>query len=122
LRIINIRDKFVDQRGLIANIFPSGVHIRSILYITGIAGAERGNHYHIKDEHYCYVSEGSIKYGWINENGAEQSTLLEPGDMVYTPAGERHKFIFLTTGAFIALATESREQAHYEEDTVREPF
>jgi len=122
LRIIKIRDKFIDQRGLIANIFPSGVPIRSILYITGSAGAVRGNHYHLKDEHYCYSVEGSIEYGWINENGERQATLLEAGDMVHTPAGEKHQFTFLTAGAFIAMATESREQAQYEEDTIREPF
>ncbi|SRR5258708_21842454 len=122
MKIIKIRDKFVDQRGLIVSIFPLGVHIASILYVTGTIGAVRGNHYHIKDEHYCYVIEGSINYSWINEDGEKQSTLLEPGDMVYTPAGEKHQFIFLTAGAFIAMATESREQAHYEEDTIREHF
>ncbi len=122
MRTITIRDKFVDQRGLITNIFPSGVQIRSILYITGTPGAVRGNHYHIKDEHYCFIVEGSIEYGWINENGEKQSTLLVPGDMVHTPTGERHQFIFVTAGAFIALATESREQEHYEEDTIRESF
>ena len=122
MRITKISDKFVDHRGLIANIFPSRVCIASILYITGITGAKRGNHYHVKDEHYCYVTEGSINYGWIDEEGKKQTALLEPGDMVYTPAGERHQFIFLTAGAFIAMATESREQEHYEEDTIRETF
>lgn len=122
MRIIKISDKFVDQRGLIANIFPSGVEIRSVLYITGIAGAIRGNHYHRKDEHYCYVTEGSITYGWIDEHGEKQTRLLGPGDMVHSPSEERHQFIFETAGAFIALATESREQEHYEEDTIRESF
>ena len=122
MRIIKLRDKFVDQRGLIANIFPSGVEIRSILYITGIAGAVRGNHYQRKDEHYCYVTEGSIEYGWIDKHGEKRSTLLGPGDMVHTPTEERHQFNCVTAGAFSTLATESREQEHYEEDTIRESF
>ena len=48
MRIIKITDKFVDQRGLIANIYPQGANIASISYITGVVGAVRGNHYHRK--------------------------------------------------------------------------
>src|SRR4051812_10189678 len=114
MQILKIGDTFVDQRGSIVNILPSGIHIASILYITGHAGAVRGNHYHLKDEHYCYIVQGSVKYGWIDEHGEKQYTLLESGDIVYTPAHERHQFIFLTAGAFIAMATEAREQEHYE--------
>ena len=122
MKILKITDKFVDQRGLIANIFPQGAHIESISYITGVVGAVRGNHYHRKKEHYCYVIEGSIKYGWINEHGEKQSIILEPGDIVYTPAKERHQVIFLTAGALVEMGTEPREQEHYAEDTICEAF
>ena len=122
MQILKVGDTFVDQRGSIVNILPSEVHIASVLYITGNAGAVRGNHYHLEDEHYCYIVEGSVQYGWIDEHGEKQYALLESGDIVYTPARERHQFIFLTAGAFVAMATKAREQEHYEEDTIREPF
>lgn len=115
------KNKFEDERGLIANLTPD-VHIQDILYITGKKGAVRGNHYHKLDTHYCYVVEGILDYEYIGHDGEVKTEKLFKGDIVFTPPLEKHRFTFLTDGAFIALATQSRKQEDYEEDTVREDF
>lgn len=122
MQIIKITNKYEDERGIIENITPP-VQIKDSLYITGKKGAIRGNHYHKKDIHYCYVVSGQIKYCW-QDHGSDKTeeTILNPGDMVVNGLLEKHRFEFLEDGAFIAMATESREQENYEADTVREVF
>lgn len=117
------RRVFKDHRGVIDELLPSGIHIGSAAYITGNVGAVRGNHYHKKDEHYCLVIGGVIEYSYMEKGSDDiQSVILRSGDMVYSPAGEVHKFVFHTEGIFLALAIRSREQKNYESDTVRKPF
>jgi mannose-6-phosphate isomerase-like protein (cupin superfamily) len=123
MKLIDNLEKYEDDRGLIQNFVPDGVIIKSALYITGKKGAVRGNHVHTKDEHYCVVVEGKIRYEYKENEGAQtKSVLLTKGMAVHTPAGERHRFIFMIQGAFVALATEPRKQDHYEADTKREVF
>lgn len=123
MKILAGLEQYKDVRGLIQNVIPDGVVIKSVLYITGKIGAERGNHWHQKDEHYCFVIEGTIRYDY-QEKGSNQTknVILKKGMTVHTPSGEKHRFIFLRPGAFIALATEPRSQDHYEADTKREVF
>lgn len=120
MKVYKITNHFEDERGLIENITPD-VEIKDILYITGKKGAIRGNHHHIEDEHYCYVTEGKIKYCW-QEKGETLFVILNVGDCVYTPKLEKHRFEFLTDGAFTAMAIKSRKQEDYEKDTVRGEF
>lgn len=121
MKIVKIDNKFKDARGLIENITPDQP-IRDILYITGEEGAVRGNHYHKKDQHYCYVISGLILYEYELEDGTKGTEILRPGDMVVNDLLEKHRFEFLTKGSFIAMATQSRKQEAYEEDTVRVEF
>ena len=51
--------------------------------------------------------------------GKKESVLLESGDMVYTAPMMAHSMRFIEDSVFLALATESRGQSAYEEDTVR---
>lgn len=122
MELIQITNKYADERGIIENITPP-VQIKDILYITGKKGAIRGNHYHKKDIHYCYVIDGQIKYAWQDYGSTKtKEKILNPGDIVVNGKMEKHRFEFLTDGAFIAMATESRAQESYEADTVREIF
>lgn len=116
-------EQFSDHRGDIINIFPDGVEIKSAMYITGKKGAQRGNHYHKKDVHYCYVTEGALLYESRNrKTGKIQIVHLFPGMIVANGPDEVHRFTFKTDGAFICLATQPRQQHNYEEDTIREDF
>lgn len=121
MKLTRRNPNFIDVRGAITNITPD-VEIRDILYITGKKGAVRGNHYHKKDRHFCYVLSGKIQYEWEDEGGEKGSLTLVPGDLVVNDILEKHRFIFKTDGAFIAMATEPRNQENYESDTVRVDF
>lgn len=110
-----------DERGEIVCMLPNGVQSRSVLYITGKSGAVRGQHFHKHDTHYCYVAEGDILYSWI-EDGEEKHIHLVKGDMIFTPTEEIHKFVFITDGVFIAMATDERTQENYEKDTIKHNF
>lgn len=109
-----------DDRGIIANVIPEGEVIKSVLYITGHGKAERGNHVHKVDTHYCICLTGEIVYTFIEKNGTKTKIGMLPGDVVYTPAGEPHSFTFVGEGSFLALATEARTQESYEADTTRQ--
>lgn len=122
MRLYKNLEKHTDERGDINVILPDGKVARSVMFITGKKGSERGNHYHKKDTHYSYVVEGIIEYFYIDKDGEKQEVLLKPGYVVYTPELEKHKFIFLTNASFIAMSTEARTQESYENDTVRENF
>lgn len=112
-----------DERGVILNATPMNPTIKNVMYITGKKGAVRGNHVHKKDTHYCLVVSGHIKFQWIEpgDNTLYTKELYE-GDIVLSEVGEKHRFIFETDGAFIAMATEPRTQESYEQDTIREDF
>jgi quercetin dioxygenase-like cupin family protein len=117
----NIQPEFIDVRGAIKKILDDGkTSINSILLIDSKAGAIRGNHYHKKDAHYCYLLSGKMEYSEKpSDGGTKESVVLETGDMVYSPPMTIHAFRALEDSVFIALATESRSQEKYEEDTVR---
>lgn len=114
------KPEFIDDRGSIARILDSESPIHSILWIISKKGSIRSNHYHKKDTHYCYLVSGKVE--WFEkplDGGKIESAVLEPGDMVFTPATMVHAARFLEDSVLIAFATESRNQPDYEADTVR---
>ena len=116
----HINPEFIDHRGAITRILDTQVPIKSILSITSHKGSIRSNHYHKKDTHYCYLVSGKMEWFEKPFDGGEiESTVLEPGDMIFTPAMTIHAVRFLEDSMFLTFATESRNQADYEADTVR---
>lgn len=124
MKIIKRDDRhvFTDDRGLIDVLLDQGVSIKNVLYMTGKKGAVRGSHVHKKDTHYCMVMEGSVNYSILNNDKTTSTFLLNEGDIVFTPVGEIHKFVFNEDGKMLALCTESRAQNDYEEDITRIEF
>lgn len=117
-----IKPEFVDDRGEIFKLLDDGkTVIRSTLLITCKKGAVRANHLHKKDAHYSYMLSGKMLYSEqpVDQPDKKESIIVEKGDMVYSPPGMIHAMEFLEDSVFLALATESRHQAAYEEDTVR---
>ena len=115
-----IKPEFIDDRGGITRILDSEASIRSILSVTSKQGSIRSNHYHKKDTHYCYLVSGKMEWFEKPVDGGEvESAVLEPGDMVFTPAMMIHGVRFLEDSVFLTFATESRNQADYEADTIR---
>lgn len=114
-------EMFKDNRGIIQQLLPDGVSVKSAQYITGKAGAVRGQHYHKTDIHYCMAVLGQIRYSW-KEGDEVKSKIMELGEVIANEPGELHKFEFVTSGVFISLALQPRDQEHYEEDVVRQSF
>jgi quercetin dioxygenase-like cupin family protein len=118
----DIKPEFVDERGGISKLLDDGrTIIRSVLLITSKKGSIRANHYHKQDSHYCYFLSGSMRYTEkpLDEGSEKKSTIVKAGDVIYTPPQVAHVMEFLEDSVFITLATKSRHQDAYEEDTVR---
>jgi len=105
---------FVDARGEITNLLE--VPIAHISLITSKARATRGNHFHREDTHYAYLVSGSLEYFEMRD-GIMESTMLEPGDMVFTPSGVPHAMRFPVESMFLAFTTRERDAGKYDEDT-----
>ncbi len=121
-----LKPEFVDDRGGITKLLDDGkTTIRSVLLITCRKGSIRANHYHRKDSHFSYLLSGRMEYteqpvdASGKPHGKRETVILEAGDMVYSPPMVIHAMNFLGDSVFLALATESRHQTAYEEDTVR---
>ena len=111
-----------DERGFL-RVIPNNKVIQRAIYCTGNPKAIRGSHVHLEDSHYCYVTKGTIRYEYRDSDTTPiQVAILQPGDMVFTPPGEIHRFVFVTHGAFIALSTLPRTQESYEHDTTKKTF
>ncbi len=122
----NIKPDFVDERGAITKILDDGrTAVKSVLLLTCKKGSVRANHYHKKDSHYSYMLSGKMEYSEqpVDHSGKftgkKETFILDAGDMVYSSPMTAHAMKFLEDSVFLALATESRSQAAYEEDTVR---
>lgn len=116
------RHTFTDERGLLDVLLEDGATIKNVLYMTGEKDAIRGSHVHAKDTHYCLLVSGSVDYCILNEDKSVTAVTLEEGDIVFTPVGEIHKFVFRQPSIMLALCTESRAQNDYEEDITRIQF
>jgi quercetin dioxygenase-like cupin family protein len=122
----NIKPEVAEERGNITMLFDDGITvIKSVLIITSKKGSVRANHYHKEDSHYCYMVAGKMEYfekGIDEDNSKKESAVLETGDMVFSPPLRVHAMKFLEDTTWIVLATKSRKDGAYEEDTVRVPF
>ena len=114
--IIQIPQKFEDERGAIFNI-ADGI-LGDVAVITSRSGSVRANHTHQDDWHLSYLIDGEIKYFWEDEH-KQNSIIIKPGELFYTPPKTPHKMVFLKESIFIAVAAMSRTQANYENDTTR---
>lgn len=121
-----IKPEFTDERGDIMPILDDGTtNIRSVLIINSKKGSVRANHYHKEDSHYCYMVSGKMEYfekPIDAPDSAIETAVVEAGDMVYSPPMVVHAMRFLEDTTWIVLATKSRKDGAYEDDTVRVKF
>lgn len=114
--IIEIPQKFNDIRGSISNLADG--NLGDVAFITSRTGSVRANHTHKEDWHLSFLIEGEIKYFW-EENDKQNSIIIKPGELFYTPPRTPHKMVFIKDSTFIAVAAMSRTQENYEKDTTR---
>ncbi len=114
--IIDIPQEFSDSRGKILNIADG--ELGDVAFIKSYKNSVRANHIHHTDWHLSYLIDGEIKYFWEHEH-KQNSIIIKPGELFYTPPKTPHKMVFLKESIFIAVAAMSRTQANYENDTSR---
>jgi uncharacterized RmlC-like cupin family protein len=114
--LVKIPQEFVDARGSIVNI-ADGI-LGDVAVIKSNSNSIRANHTHKEDWHLSYLVEGEIKYFW-EEGDKQNSIMIQPGQLFYTPPKVPHKMLFLKDSIFIAVAALSRTQENYENDTTR---
>ena len=114
-----VRDRSI--RGEILSIVDEKVSNVSI--ITCNAGSIRSNHYHKNDFHFMFVLEGKIDYFYKSLTSEEIKYLcVLPGQNVFTPNKEIHATFFPVETKLIVSSGFPRDQATYENDTVRVKF
>ena len=120
IKVKKIKPINTDRRGSIIKVLEG--KITSVLVIPSKKGAIRANHYHKKDSHYVYMLSGKMRYtvkDLTKKYARKQSIILRTGDLIYTPPMVAHAMEFLDDSVFLALATEPRDQKHYENDTTK---
>ncbi len=112
---------FQDERGAITDLLQD-VEIESVTLITSRAGAVRGNHYHKETIQYTYVLKGKVcAYTQDGEDAEIQSRMLVPGDLLTSPANERHALKAIEDSTLLILTRGPRSGTSYEDDTFRIP-
>jgi len=117
--IIDIPQKFVDDRGLIFNL-ADGI-IGDVSLIKSTPNSIRGNHYHVNDWHLCYIISGSCEYLW-NENLTNSlinKLTVNANQMIFTPSMTAHRLVFHEPTSFITISKLSRIKSNYDLDTIK---
>ena len=110
---------FRDERGYLLKILDKG--FSSCIEIFSKKGSIRANHYHKKDEHFCYVLKGEILFFYRNrKKGAKLNfKIMKKGDLFFTTYDQDHMAYFLKTTHFLSYSSRKRSEIDYENDLVR---
>jgi|TARA_B110000483_G_C17807120_1_gene393667 quercetin dioxygenase-like cupin family protein len=110
---------FRDERGYLLKILDKG--FSSCIEIFSKKGSIRANHYHKKDEHFCYILKGEILFFYRNrkKNSKLNHKILKKGDLFFTTYDQDHMAYFLKTTHFLSYSSRKRSQIDYEKDLVR---
>ncbi len=110
-----------DSRGNILSIVDE--EVKNVSIISCNAGSIRSNHYHLTDFHYMYVLEGEIDYFFKKVESKDIDYLkVRKGENIFTPPNEIHATYFPVKTKLIVSSLNPRDQATYENDTVRVEF
>ena len=110
---------FKDERGYLLKILDKG--FSSCIEIFSKKGSIRANHYHRKDEHFCYVLKGEILFFYRNRKKGSKLNykIMKKGDLFFTTFEQDHMAYFLKTTHFLSYSSRKRSQFDYEKDLVR---
>lgn len=102
--------EFADDRGSLTQLVHSGW--QQVNYITSVAKAFRGNHYHKYNSEAFYVIRGSfrLKLEKIDHQESEEHT-IHGGDFFIIRPCINHSFEFLEDTALISLYDQGVENA-----------
>ena len=107
-----------DARGSILSICD--IPCKNVSIINCKKDTIRSNHYHKKDYHIMYVVKGEIDYFYKTIKGKMMNYLkVKKNDLIFTPPMEVHATYFPKDTVLIVSSKNPRDQATYENDTVR---
>jgi quercetin dioxygenase-like cupin family protein len=107
-----------DSRGIIVDLIE-GQNINAVTYITIMADAVRGNHYHKETTQWNYITNGSVKVVSQIGNEPMKQTILGKGELSITLPMEKHAFVGLEDSEMIVFTQGPRGGKEYESDTFR---
>lgn len=118
MKIIHKDYAFEDERGKILDVLENE-KIEYVTLITSKKGSVRGNHYHKESVQYAFVLKGRLKL--ITQMGEDpiETSIIEKGDLVFTPPMEKHTMVALEDSELLILTRGPRGGKNYEEDTYR---
>ena len=81
----------------------------------------RANHYHKKDEHFCYILKGEILFFYRNRSKGSKLNykVMKKGDLFFTTYNQDHLAYFLKNTHFLSYSSRKRDKFDYEKDLVR---
>jgi len=116
--IKKIQPAFEDDRGKITDILEH-TPVDSVTIITCLKGSIRANHYHKESIQYSYVLSGKMQaYTQLPDEEVESEVLTE-GDMLESPALERHALHAIDDSVLLIVTRGPRGGKNYEDDTFR---
>ena len=118
MSVTKLKTSFVDDRGEIKDILVREP-VDAITVIRSKKGVVRGNHYHKKTVQWTYLHEGRVKYLSQAGDGPVEACIVEPGDLIVSPAMEKHAVIALEESVFYVFTRGPRGGESYEDDTYR---
>ena len=110
---------FKDERGYLLKILDKG--FSSCIEIFSKKGSIRANHYHKKDEHFCYILKGEILFFYRDRKKGSKLNykVMKKGDLFFTTYDQDHLAYFLKTTHFLSYSSRKRSKFDYENDLVR---
>ena len=110
---------FKDERGYLLKILDKG--FSSCIEIFSKKGSIRANHYHKKDEHFCYILKGEILFFYRNRKKSSKLNykVMRKGDLFFTTYQQDHLAYFLKNTHFLSYSSRKRDKFDYEQDLVR---
>ena len=110
---------FRDERGYLLKILDKG--FSSCIEIFSKKGSIRANHYHKKDEHFCYILKVEILFFYRNRKKGSKLNykIMKKGDLFFTTYDQDHLAYFLKTTHFLSYSSRKRSKFDYENDLVR---
>ena len=110
---------FKDERGYLLKILDKG--FSSCIEIFSKKGSIRANHYHKKDEHFCYILKGEILFFYRNRKKGSKLNykIMKKGDLFFTTYDQDHLAYFIKTTHFLSYSSRKRSKFDYENDLVR---
>lgn len=109
---------FSDSRGEIIDLVENEV-FDSACWITTVAGAVRGNHYHLDTYQVTYVVRGRLRFASQLPGATAVTYIAETGDLVRTRPKESHAVEALSDSTMLVLTRGPRGGRNYESDTYR---